>query len=111
MTDVVLLDSDVFSFFFKRDTRTPPISHNGDHFPNIPDLEVISHTLSRKSAAVASDYASALTGLVSVPMPSISMLMVSPGRRKTGGLRAHPTPSGVPVTITVPGSRVNCRDR
>ncbi len=35
----------------------------------------------------------------------------SPSARKIGGLRAKPTPGGVPVRIRVPGSRVVSRDR
>jgi hypothetical protein len=46
------------------------------------------------------------TGLVSVPIFSISMLTVSPGFNHTGGVRAKPTPCGVPVMITVPGRSV-----
>jgi hypothetical protein len=49
----------------------------------------------------------AATGLVSVPMPSIVTLTVSPGRRKTGGLRKTPTPGGVPVAMMSPTSQVS----
>ena len=51
------------------------------------------------------------TWLVRVPMGSISISMRSPGRRKIGGLRAKPTPSGVPVRMTVSGSSVNWCER
>ena len=40
-------------------------------------------------------------------MPSISMRTTSPGLSSTGGFSAMPTPAGVPVEITSPGSRVN----
>ena len=44
-----------------------------------------------------------------VPKPSMAKLTTSPGRRNSGGLRAIPTPGGVPVVITSPASRVrNC---
>ena len=39
-------------------------------------------------------------------MPSISMVTLSPDFIKRGGLRAMPTPCGVPVMMTVPGSSV-----
>ena len=39
-------------------------------------------------------------------MPSMDETMQSPGCRYTGGLREYPTPSGVPVRMTVPGSSV-----
>ena len=39
-------------------------------------------------------------------MPSISTSQTSPAFMKTGGLRAAPTPAGVPVTIRSPGSRL-----
>ena len=41
-----------------------------------------------------------------MPIPSISTLTTSPGRNQRGGVAAIPTPSGVPVKITVTGSRV-----
>ena len=52
------------------------------------------------------DAPSASIGVDSVPMPSISMWTVWPGLRNSGGSRAEPTPSGVPVAITSPGWRV-----
>ena len=45
----------------------------------------------------------ALIGVTSFPMPSISMETTSPGLRNSGGFRAAPTPSGVPVETTSPG--------
>jgi len=49
---------------------------------------------------------SSTTGLVSFPIDSISIVIVSFRAKKIGGLRVNPTPSGVPVRITVPGNRV-----
>ena len=49
---------------------------------------------------------SSLIGLTSTPIFSISISQVSPFFIHTGGLRAKPTPDGVPVTITSPGSSV-----
>ncbi|MGY3420517.1 hypothetical protein ACVWZW_000992 [Bradyrhizobium sp. F1.13.4] len=37
-------------------------------------------------------------------MPEISTSTVSPGRIHRGGLRLAPTPPGVPVTMTSPGT-------
>ncbi len=51
-------------------------------------------------------HSSLLTRLVRMPIFSISMLMVSPAWRYRGGRRVKPTPSGVPVRITVLGSNV-----
>ena len=55
---------------------------------------------------IDSRQASSITGFVSWPIFSISIVTVSPAFRNTGGLRATPTPCGVPVRITVPGSSV-----
>src|SRR5208282_3269741 len=46
------------------------------------------------------------TGLVKTPIPSISTSKMSPACMYTGGLRAAPTPPGVPVMITSPRSRL-----
>ena len=54
---------------------------------------------------------SRITGLRSVPRPSISTSTTSPFFNHTGGLRAMPTPGGVPVKIRSPGSSVKIRDR
>ena len=45
-------------------------------------------------------------GLRKIPMPSISISKTSPARIHAGGLRAWPTPDGVPVTTRSPGSSV-----
>ena len=45
-------------------------------------------------------------GFSTVPIPSTSQRTRSPGSRKTGGSRKTPTPDGVPVAITSPGSSV-----
>ena len=42
----------------------------------------------------------------SAPRPSIATSNTSPSFSSTGGLRKTPTPSGVPVAITSPGSSV-----
>ena len=46
------------------------------------------------------------TGLVSLPIFSISIETLSPGLSQRGGFAAIPTPCGVPVRIVVPGSSV-----
>ena len=53
------------------------------------------------------NYFSATQGLVNSPMPSIQTVIVSPGFSHRGGLRPKPTPGGVPVETTSPGSNVN----
>lgn len=57
------------------------------------------------SPPIEMDY-SLTTLLVSVPIFSISTLTTSPSLRNNGGWRVKPTPSGVPVRITVPGNSV-----
>jgi len=47
---------------------------------------------------------SSATGFRSRPTPSISTSTVSPGFSHKGGVRLAPTPPGVPVAITSPGS-------
>ncbi len=49
---------------------------------------------------------SATTGFRKMPSFSISTSTRSPGLRNTGGLRAKPTPGGVPVKIKSPGASV-----
>ena len=44
-------------------------------------------------------------------MRSISTRTTSPGARKRGGLIAMPTPPGVPVATTSPGSSVKAVER
>src|SRR5437762_9780895 len=53
----------------------------------------------------APDYALTTTFL-STPIPSTSVSITSPALRNSGGLRANPTPLGVPVAIISPGSNV-----
>src|SRR5215468_2019338 len=48
---------------------------------------------------------SATTRLRMVPTSSTVTSMTSPGSIQTGGVRAKPTPPGVPVAITSPGAR------
>ena len=64
---------------------------------------------SRRSRLISPE--SATTGLDSTPRPSTSTSTTSPGLRNTGGFRAKPTPGGVPVAITSPGSSVTVCDR
>ena len=47
------------------------------------------------------------TGLVSVPTPSISIVISSPGWSRRCGSRKTPTPAGVPVRIRSPASSVD----
>ena len=47
--------------------------------------------------------AASTTGLRSVPTPSIVISTTSPSTSQRGGVRAAPTPAGVPVRITSPG--------
>src|SRR3569833_267430 len=54
----------------------------------------------------AASSTSSRTGLRRSPMPSISISHTSPSRIQTGGVRAWPTPGGVPMAITSPGSSV-----
>ena len=51
------------------------------------------------------------TGFRKVPIPAISTSTTSSTFKKTGGLRANPTPEGVPVIIAVPGKSVMEFDR
>lgn len=44
--------------------------------------------------------------LINFPKPSISLSMISPGFKYSGGLRCIPTPFGVPVRMTSPGFKV-----
>ena len=72
-------------------------------FPEAPPL---SCPMTSQIAAV-----SAITGLRRVPRQSISTSTTSPGLSQTGGLRAMPTPGGVPVKIRSPGSSVMTCER
>ena len=47
-----------------------------------------------------------MMGLLKIPSFSISIWQVSPARRKRCGVRAAPTPGGVPVETISPGSSV-----
>src|SRR5690349_10995451 len=58
------------------------------------------------SGHCAASSASSRTGLRRMPIPSISISHTSPSRIQTGGVRAWPTPGGVPMAITSPGSSV-----
>src|SRR5262249_18448859 len=52
----------------------------------------------------AQSYSSAATGFRNIPMPLISTSAMSPGFIHTGGFLLDPTPPGVPVEITSPGT-------
>ena len=56
-------------------------------------------------------YSSATTGFTSSPMPSTVTVTTSPGTSQRGGLRAKPTPAGVPVEMMSPGSSVKTLER
>jgi hypothetical protein len=74
--------------------------------PPLPS-SIVPVTASRALAVVkGSTQSIAVTGFDKRPSPSISTSTVSPDAKKTGGRRAIPTPAGVPVAITSPGSRV-----
>ena len=60
----------------------------------------------RDAAGLSAAACGATTGLVSVPTPSYVHVMRSPAFSRIGGLRAEPTPGGVPVAITSPGRSV-----
>ena len=49
--------------------------------------------------------------VVSAPIPSIPTVTVERSRRKTCGSREYPAPPGLPVEMSVPGSRVADFDR
>ena len=53
---------------------------------------------------------SSTTGLRNTPIFSISTSTTSPAFMNIGGLRVKPTPAGVPVTITSPGTRSKISD-
>ena len=50
-------------------------------------------------------------GLRNMPMFSISLSRMSPGCKNSGGVRAKPTPLGVPVAMMSPARSVIPRDR
>jgi hypothetical protein len=54
---------------------------------------------------------SATTGFTSSPSPSTRTTTSSPGFSQRGGLRANPTPPGVPVEIMSTGSSVKTLDK
>ena len=61
--------------------------------------------------AAAPDTDSTRQVFSSTPMPSISTVTRSPSARYRGGLRKAPTPEGVPVAITSPGSSVKAMEQ
>ena len=56
-------------------------------------------------------YGSATTGFTNSPIPSTRTATSSPGFSQRGGLRAKPTPGGVPVAMISPGSNVKTLDK
>src|SRR5580658_9488851 len=58
-----------------------------------------------------SSYASITTGLTSSPIPSTCTRTWSPAFNHRGGVRAKPTPAGVPVEMMSPGSSVKTLER
>merc|ERR1711972_622142 len=76
-------------------------------------MPIAIHLILSTQSSACDDYVialaqvhSAITGFVSSPMRSIATVTVSPGFRCLGGLREKPTPSGVPVSMIVPGNKV-----
>jgi hypothetical protein len=63
-----------------------------------------SPTASHRPRANRAPYASSAMPLRKSPIRSISTSTTSPGFIQSGGVRLDPTPPGVPVTITSPGS-------
>src|SRR6266508_473361 len=67
----------------------------------MPDRDDVDHA---GAPSGASDPSRAAIRVSSTPSPSISTRISSPALRNSGGLRPAPTPDGVPVAITSPGS-------
>src|SRR3569623_961246 len=67
------------------------------------DREVSAEAVSRHGPP-------AVMRLRSRPIFSTSHSTTSPGRRNSGGVRANPTPAGVPVAMMSPGSSIMPRD-
>ena len=63
-----------------------------------------SFFLVRRHPASRWRYASSAIGLRRMPRPSTSISQMSPGFMNSFGVRATPTPAGVPVTMTSPTS-------
>src|SRR5262252_6805099 len=69
------------------------------------------HDHRRSPARLNCESYAATTGLRRMPIPSISVSTTSPACSHSWGVRPMPTPSGVPVEMMSPGSRVQPRDR
>ena len=67
----------------------------------------ISQSGWKKTGWMNCAHSAATTALVSTPICSISTSTRSPGCRNTGGVRATPTPGGVPVKSKSPTSSVH----
>ena len=91
-----------------------PLPSQGAHGPGPDAAEgardedpLLAARRCRRSSAGAGARRSPRQRLTSSPMPSIATVTTSPSARKRGGSRKTPTPAGVPVAITSPGSSVN----
>src|SRR5205823_12549922 len=81
------------------------LAHQGPDRPRPDAAESAGHE--EPFASCRAHVLSRLHRLTSRPMRSISTTTSSPGASQTGGFRKAPTPAGVPVAMTSPGSRVN----
>src|SRR5262249_121966 len=78
----------------------------GDERPDADDLGTQSQPREEqpREEAVPTPHYSEVTGFVIEPMPSISIVISSPGFMNRGsGFQNAPTPAGVPVAIRSPG--------
>src|SRR6516225_768816 len=82
--------------------RAPGSSVNGQQ----AEAQNIESNLAGREKKADGHPPAATTGFRSTPSFSISTSTTSPGLRNTGGLRNAPTPSGVPVAMMSPGSKV-----
>ena len=69
------------------------------------DLDLADIKSPPSSSHLSERVYSSATGFLRTPTFSISTSTTSPGLRNTGGLRVKPTPAGVPVAMTSPGTR------
>ncbi len=102
------LTGDVFDFVLEAPALVHPLhpqQPRGEIPPAGPVVGADHHVPERL------DHFSSSTTLRSTPMPLISTSATSPGFIHKGGLRFAPTPPGVPLTITSPGSSGNTVER
>ena len=90
-----------------RVTRTAPCSLSLNHLSRLPG-PVLAQTVIVLSAGYADQrlQTGATTGLTSSPSVSIRQVTTLPAASVIGGVRKMPTPAGVPVEMTSPGSSV-----